>query len=617
MAGKQTIRRLVLEEGRTQAEAAALVGVSRRTVSAFLKGHRTNATPRKDARAGEDPIVLLSKLPPEAKRALEDFAYFRRRYFGRISTPWQEQAAYRLVEFLETPTKEYVVVNCPPGSGKSTLFTHDIPVWLIVRNRAIRIILFSKTQRKAKDYCLQIRRSLERTSPVKQSTELIDSGRALDAEACLAQDFGRFKPAERDLWRNEEFVVAQHGDQTITEKDPTVSSWGPDSGFLGTRAEFLICDDVVDSSDTSNEHAVAKSHMVYDDQIESRLEPGGVCVLQGQRLHAEDLYRHKLNETEGDAEAGEEVKPKYHHIVYKAHDEERCEEDHGKDAKYWPDGCLLDPKRLTWKELRSLQINKEQKYRVLYQQEDVDPAFVLVPSLWVKGGVDPVTGEQHPGCWDEDRGLGEIPQGLAAPVYSIATVDPSAKKFWAVEWWLVQPSTHQRFLIDITRQSMDAPDFLDWLDGAKTFVGLANDWQIRSKEMGYPISHWIVEANATQKHLMQYEHARRWCAKHSTTFVPHTTTGRVHYTTSSPNADFGIEMLKNPYRYGQVRLPGHRVRGRKAAVQLVYEVTHYPETTTTDCMMAQYFLEFRIPMLATPKNVTKKPWRPSFMKRAA
>ena len=46
------------------------------------------------------------RLSPEAKRALEDFDYFRRRYFGRISTPWQTEAGVALCALLESPEKE-------------------------------------------------------------------------------------------------------------------------------------------------------------------------------------------------------------------------------------------------------------------------------------------------------------------------------------------------------------------------------------------------------------------------------------------------------------------------------------------------------------------------------
>jgi hypothetical protein len=40
--------------------------------------------------------------------------------------------------------------------------------------------------------------------------------------------------------------------------------------------------------------------------------------------------------------------PIYKHVTYKAHYEDRCVGDHGKAAAAWPEGCLLDPKRVPW-----------------------------------------------------------------------------------------------------------------------------------------------------------------------------------------------------------------------------------------------------------------------------
>ena len=75
--------------------------------------------------------LVAQPLSEDAKRALDDFAFFRRRYFGRNSTPWQERAAYEILRLLEDGGRDrkFAVMNEPPGSGKSTLFTHDIPVW--------------------------------------------------------------------------------------------------------------------------------------------------------------------------------------------------------------------------------------------------------------------------------------------------------------------------------------------------------------------------------------------------------------------------------------------------------------------------------------------------------
>jgi hypothetical protein len=75
----------------------------------------------------------------EAALAVADFAYFRERYFGRVATPWATRTATEITRLLATPHKEFVLVNEPPGVGKSTFWTLDFPAWLICRDRAIRI----------------------------------------------------------------------------------------------------------------------------------------------------------------------------------------------------------------------------------------------------------------------------------------------------------------------------------------------------------------------------------------------------------------------------------------------------------------------------------------------
>ena len=96
------------------------------------------------------------RLSEDAKRALEDFRYFRERYFGRVSTPWQEEAGYELVKLLESENKEYVVLNMPPGSGKTTLL-HDLTCWVICRNRSVRLLTGSATMSLAKRNLMRVR----------------------------------------------------------------------------------------------------------------------------------------------------------------------------------------------------------------------------------------------------------------------------------------------------------------------------------------------------------------------------------------------------------------------------------------------------------------------------
>jgi hypothetical protein len=121
------------------------------------------------------PVIPYDRLSEEAQRGLVDFDYFRRRYLGRIPSPWQVDAAYKIEDYLLSNDKQFVVLNCPPGAGKSTLF-HDIAVWQIVKNRKIRVMIGSVSQSLAKMYSRRIRETLERQFPLDPDPVLIDKG---------------------------------------------------------------------------------------------------------------------------------------------------------------------------------------------------------------------------------------------------------------------------------------------------------------------------------------------------------------------------------------------------------------------------------------------------------
>jgi hypothetical protein len=593
----------LLQKGYSVSAACREVGISLQTGYAWTKGDRIQGhNYRSQQLERQLPLPKrLNAIHGDAKDALTNFELFRRRYLGRKSTPWQLEAADLCVKWLTSGETEFTVINCPPGSGKSTLFTHDIPTWLICKNRNIRIMIGSANLRMASKYSARIRRTLERVRPLQ------------DAASCVAVDYGRFKPELQDIWRAEEFVVLAHDDEPIEDKEPTVSAFGMETEFLGTRANFVVWDDLVTNKTMATPEKMEKLQVWWDTEGETRLEPGGLLLLQGQRMGAEDLYRYALDQKvaldEDDIDP-EEV-TRYNHITFPAHFEDRCHSDHGKDAAPFPTGCLLDPIRLPWRGkngLATIQQNKESKYRVQYQQEDVDPEAVLVKKVWVDGGRDS-DGTVYGGCWDNERDFLEIPPNLQAPVFSIATADPSPTKYWSVQWWLYQPATNQRFLIDMFRGTMDSPDFLDWVQGANTYVGLVNDWQIRSRSMGFPITHWIVENNAAQRFMLQYDFVHRWRRIHNVDIIGHSTqSGRSRLL----DVDYGIQLLKNVYKYGQCRFPG-KGKGRVMSMPLITEVTRYPEATTDDCLMAQWFLEYWIPQFSRinkpqPADHTRPSW---------
>ena len=544
-----------------------------------------------------------------AKRGWEDFAFFQRTYLGRIAVPWQVEAAQRIVALVDTDEEEWAVINCPPGSGKSTTFTHDIPCWLTVRDRAITGLIGTAIQTNGKLYIQNLEETFERTIPYKAHPHRAKLGQEIDAEATLAEDFGRFK-TDKGIWAADRFVVAQPDGQATNQKEPTWSCYGRKGGVLGMRYQFVIWDDLVDPDRVENQQLINEDREWYSDIAESRLEPGGTFILQGQRLGPNDLYGYALkmkrmpDQIDPDAEEEdiEGTVPKYAHIKYKAHYEELCEGNHSVSAPPYgePGGCLLFPRRLSWRRLSPIMVERQNRFQVLYQQEELDPEEVLVHKNWVSGEGGFI------GCWDKDRDHRELPPGIdPKQCLSFVVVDPSPTQYWGITWWLIDPDNvagAHRYLIDLERRSMGANKFLDFIASANTFVGLAEEWQVRSYELGIPITHWIIERNSAPFWL-QTDMIQQWQRRHGVRLIPHVTSA---YNKNSE--ELGLQALvPGPWERGLIRLPGKFTRdghekGRAYALKLVEEVTSHPHSHTTDCLITNWIMEFHLPELVKAQH---------------
>ncbi|MCY3953785.1 MAG: hypothetical protein OXG69_14750 [bacterium] len=387
------------------------------------------------------------------------------------------------------------------------------------------------------------------------------------------------------------------------EKEPTWAALSPDMRFIGMRAQLIIWDDAYDELSMANPDTREKFYSWFDSTAETRLEPGGLFILQGQRLGADDLYRHALDKTidRFEDETDEELVAqgwslhedgeihKYHHLKFKAHYDEICQGDHGPDAKAWPDGCLLMPQRLPWRKLRQQMSDDMERYRIVYQQEDSDPDAVLVNPIWVEGGVD-ADGMSHPGCWDKGRDLWQLPIDVSADrLVGVGTVDPSPTMYWALQAWAVDPETEMCWLLDIEKLKMRASDLLDTGPTMEEFTGWCEVWHMRGTSIGLPIDYWIVEQNAAQRFVLQSEVMRRWQITRGARFFPHQT------TKNKSDPDYGVQSLSTPWRMSKFRLPE---MARDKVKPLVEEVTTWtPKGTmsrTDDQVMAQWFLQYHL-----------------------
>lgn len=598
--------------------AAETVGIGHSTAYRIENDPNYNSSGRQIRdewkRTSLPPIRDHDRLPKEAQRALTDFAYFRLRYFGRKSKKWQVAAANQILALLETDRREYAVINAPPGSGKSVLFTHDIPCWLIARKRSVRIMIVSASEARARLYTEQILATLERSEPPDLEEEQEVRG-AVKATACMQADFGRFKPENARRWRAGAFKVAQRGDMVGTTKESTVVAVGLDTRFLGDRVDLLIADDVVTNETTSTPEMREKVLRKWRNEVEKRIEKRGVLILQGQRIAAEDLYRTCIDlkawVNPEDPYADPDAR-KYTHVIFRAHYEDRCDGQHlESDPEYDPfdperGGCLLDPVGLPWVYLMQERSDDERTYRTVFQQEDLDPDSVLVNPLWVEGGVNEDTGEGFIGCWDAERRMGENPELASArqKPLSVISVDSSPTKYWSIQRWLYDRDTERRFLIDLHRAKMQVTQALNYNTDTGTYTGVLEDMVRLAAEQqpSYPVTHLIFETNDAERFFTDSSLFQNWARLRGVTLIQHET----HRNKIDPK--YGVEALLPPvYRYGRVRLPGHVGSGsRKRVGQLVHEVTRYPEASTDDCLMAQWFLENRLGSLATVQTTAPR-----------
>lgn len=602
---RQKIGRLI-SQGYTYKYVAAETGVSESFIKQNKFGHADNGEGYKKARsldAMKHPIPL-DKLCPEAKRALEDPAYFALRYFGSILKPWHTDALNTVAALMDTPDEEYVVVNCPPGAGKSHVFGLILPAWLTCRRRDIRGMIVSNATANANKELVQLRRVLDEPQPARASSGDIALNIAVDAEASLMEDYGLFRSGDGgDKWAQNAFQVMPMPGYTVTEKETTWQSYGKESRFLGNRLDFIIADDAWDKSALKTAEAKADTKEWWDNFVESRLEPGGLLLLVGQRQSADDLYRYCVDKIDGVDEDDEDIEdlenaPRmYHHIMYQAHYPELCTGVHGVEAKAYPEGCLLYPERLRWKKLRGFIARNDNKWHVEYQQGDIANADVLVNPLWVTGGKDPETNVEYVGCLDEDRQEWEVPKNFRDGLFVWAAIDPSPTKYWSIQCWGWHPATEQRFLIAHFRGKMDSPDLLDWNMGTGEYTGIMHEWQRKSRSLDLQIKYWIVENNAAQKFMLTSDTHRKWQITQGVQIVRHDT------YTNKQDPILGIQSLKGIWREGKVRLPWAGLAGRTATSHLVNEVTKWPEGGTDDAVMAQWFGEFNLPTLYMPPHL--------------
>jgi hypothetical protein len=439
-------------------------------------------------------------------------------------------------------------------------------------------------------------------------------------------------------WTREEFTVEGYWEDLPAgqaeraqylgegqDKEATWAAFSYEAQVMSLRFDFMNWDDLHTHRQLRNPDLMQDLFEWWDVEAESRLDPGGLCLATMQRLGSNDISRYLLDKIDPafEIDADRDTTPRqYFHVVFKAHYDDRCEGQHGKDAPPYSNregeksGCMLDPLRITDQKINAKKVGGS--YEVVYQQEDTDPSEVLVEKAWAHGGVDKA-GATHDGCFDPHWTRGQLPRiPTGSFVVRHINVDPSPTKFWSVQNWLYVlppwvaypvasngelPPSHRpdlagfRYLLDMRRDKMGANDFIDFDLKNGKFTGLAEEWVQDARAQGVPVEYLIMEKNAAQRWAMQYDFFTTWAQTRQVQVIPHET------TSNKTDPELGVwQTLPKVWRHGLVRLPGATSADKAMSYPLVREVTTYPNGATDDCVMSEWFGEYNLQHLVARRQ---------------
>ena len=171
---------------------------------------------------------------------------------------------------------DLLVVNVPPEFAKTMTVSINFATYATAMNPNIRGLLVSKTGQMSQKMLYAVKSRLTEPS-------YADLHRDYAPKTGFA--YGSNRWTQDTIYLNPE--VRDSG-----EKDPTWQALGIGSQIYGARADLIILDDCVDST---NANDFERQIEWIQSHVMSRLTPNGLLLLIGTRLAPMDLYMEVQN----------------------------------------------------------------------------------------------------------------------------------------------------------------------------------------------------------------------------------------------------------------------------------------------------------------------------------
>lgn len=459
-----------------------------------------------------------------AERAADAFMAFEARYFRLPGMKLYLRKPFHrrwIVEMMfAIATGGYLQILAPPRHGKSQLMVHFC-VWLIARNPNIRILWCSASEPLASDFVWA----------VAQTLELNDR---LVSECTLrGESFAPPKRGPGTTWTKSEFTVVNRDSVLV---GATMQAIGTGGSILSRNADLLIADDIENDKTIKLPSTRANTLRWYTITWDSRKEEHTASITIGSRQHADDLYKHNLEDRN------------FRCIVDRAHDL----------------GCQL-PKYNVELHTDCVLFPEVRSYRWLLTKmdgadaRDVGDGVNLFDLVYLNvahsGSAMYWTNDILAPCRDQLRDLGL--DGVPSDRLMVAGLDPAASGYQAAVLMAVAPIKKPGERLPHGPTQMSRLAMQDWsvgrwlvdLDnrrggGVEAMLELMDEWLER-----YGCRHWVVENMAMQKHFTDDPRIKYW-ERINDARVEGFVTGDNKY-----NREWGLGSLVRLWKEGVVNLP--------------------------------------------------------------
>jgi hypothetical protein len=172
-----------------------------------------------------------------------------------------------MIKALESPKKRKLIVM-PRGSLKSSVSCVAYPIWLLIKNPNLRILLDSEVYSNAKNFLREIRLLVNHDDFIEL--------------------FGLW---DTDKWSEGECIISA---RTKPKKEGSITCGGVGTVKVGQHYDVIICDDLNSNNNSQTKEGCQKviDHYRY---LISILEPEGTLVVVGTRYSMRDTIQFILD----------------------------------------------------------------------------------------------------------------------------------------------------------------------------------------------------------------------------------------------------------------------------------------------------------------------------------